>query len=138
MDDLTIFQRLELLLIPIFLIFGQFMVIFIVSIFAEEELWPLIVIPMIFGYLFSLIIAYFLHRKQYLQEFKQIEQFFRVLVIIGGILLIPILLAQFLTLMTVFLTFLVLSLIFSLISGLMTISCLVLLYRIRFIRHSSE
>lgn len=132
LETLTTFQQLELVLIPIILVLSQIFVIFITLAFIGEETWNLIGIPMIAGYLFSTIFIYLLNQKQYIQEFKQLEQLFRFLVVGGGIILIPVLIAQISNLMTFYSIFLILSFVFASISGVMTISCLMFWLRNQF------
>jgi hypothetical protein len=96
-----------------------------------EKMWIFMGIPIFFGSGLSVLISYFLFQKKPIYEFKQLESYFRILILGGGGALITVLLSQILGLLTGFLIFTVLSLVFSTLSGLMIISCLNLLYRSR-------
>jgi hypothetical protein len=96
-----------------------------------EKMWIFMGIPILFGSGLSVLISYFLFQKKPIYEFKQLESYFRTLILVGGGALITVLLSQILGLLTGFLIFTVLSLVFSTLGGLMIISCLNLLCRSR-------
>ena len=94
-------------------------------------------IPVLLGAGISIIFGLYLNHKNMVQEFKQLETLLRILVIIGGGALIPLLLAQNLNLLSIYSIFSILTLIFSTLGGTISISCLLLFWQTRFIRQSS-
>jgi hypothetical protein len=95
-------------------------------------------IPVLLGSGISIIFGLYLNHKEVVKEVKQLETLLRVLVIIGGGVLIPLLLVQNLNLLSIYSIFSILALIFSTLGGTISISCLLLLWETRFIHQSSE
>ena len=138
MEPLTALQRFELVLIPTCFIFSQLLVLIFGLNFLGNETWGMMGIPTLFGFGFSILFGLYLNHKEIIQEFKQLETLLRILVILGGGALIPILLVQNFNLLPVNSIFSILSLIFSTLGGTMTISCFLLLRQTRFIHQPSE
>jgi hypothetical protein len=128
---LTSFQRFELILIPCSFLFSQILVLLFGLNIIGSETWVIMGIPVLFGSLISIVIGVFLYQRQMVHDFKNLESLLRLIVFIGGALLIPLLLAQTLGLFTVYSIFSILSLIFSSLGGIMTISCVILLWHTR-------
>ncbi len=128
---LTFFQRFELILIPIsFILSLILMLIFGLAIIGNQIL-DIMGIPVLLGSGISILIGYLLNRRNLIQDFKQLEIMFRLLVLGGGGILIPLLLIQLLEIFSGYFIFSVLSLVFSLLGGIMSISCVLLLWRVR-------
>ncbi|MFX1515656.1 MAG: hypothetical protein ACFFC6_05045 [Promethearchaeota archaeon] len=138
MEPLTTLQRLELVLIPTCFIFSQLLVLIFGLNFLGNETWGMMGIPILFGSVFSILFGLYLNHTEIIQEFKQLETLLRILVILGGGALIPILLVQNFNLLPVDSVFSILSLIFSTLGGTMTISCFLLFWQTRFIHQPSE
>lgn len=138
METLTSLQRFELVLIPTCFLFSQILVLLFGFNFLGNETWVMMGIPVLLGSLISIIFGYFLNHKKILQEFKQLETLFRILVLSGGGALIPLLLAQNFNLLPLYSIFSILSLIFSTLGGTMTISCFLLFWHTRLIKKPSE
>lgn len=135
---LTTLQRFELILIPISFLFSLLLLfIFGISIIGSQTL-VIMGIPVLLGSVISIVIGYLLNQRKSIQDFNQLETLFRLLVLGGGGVLIPILLIQLLELFTGYFILSVLSLVFSLLGGLISISCFLLLWRLRSIQHLSE
>lgn len=137
MTTLTPFQRFELALIPISFLFSQILVLLFGLNIIGSETWIIMGIPVLLGSVISIVIGYFLNQRKMIQEAKQLESLFRLLVLAGGGALIPLLLAQILDLLTVFSVFSILALIFSVLGGTMTISCILLFWHTRIIQEPS-
>lgn len=137
MEPLTSLQRFELVLIPTCFLFGQLLVLIFGLNFLGNETWSMMGIPVLLGAGISIIFGLYLNHKNMVQEFKQLETLLRILVIIGGGALIPLLLAQNLNLLSIYSIFSILTLIFSTLGGTISISCLLLFWQTRFIRQSS-
>lgn len=125
---LTSYQRFELVIIPSSFLFGQILILIIGLNTIGSETWFIIGIPVLMGLTVSLFIGYFLKRKNMVHEMDQLESLFRVLVLTGGGVLIPLLLAQVFNLFTYYYIFSILSLIFSILGGTMSISCFLLFF----------
>ena len=138
MVTLTSFQRFELILIPIsFILSLLLMLIFSLALIGNQTL-NIMGIPVLLGSGISILIGYLLNQRNLIQDFKQLEMLFRLLVLGGSGVLIPLLLTQILEVFTGFFIFSVLSLVFSLLGGIMSISCLLLLWRARSIQQLLE
>ncbi len=88
MKELTRFQQLELILIPITFIFSQLLIfLFGISIIGEETI-RIMGIPMTLGLLTAVILIFVIFQQIEIREFSQLEIIFRVLTIIGGGVLI--------------------------------------------------
>ncbi len=134
MVTLTSFQRFELILIPIsFILSLLLMLIFSLAIIGNQTL-DIMGIPVLLGSGISILIGYLLNQRNLIQDFKQLEILFRLLVLGGGGVLIPLLLTQLLEVLTGYFILSVLSLVFSLLGGIMSISSLLLLWRARSIQ----
>ena len=138
MEPLTSLQRFELVLIPTCFLFSQFLVLLFGLNLLGNETWVIMGIPVLLGSGISIIFGLYLNHKELIQEFKQLETLLRILVIIGGGALIPLLLVQNFDLLSIYSTFSILSLIFSTLGGTISISCLLLFWQTRFIQQSSE
>ncbi|UCG00456.1 MAG: hypothetical protein JSW11_12515 [Candidatus Heimdallarchaeota archaeon] len=138
METLTSLQQFELVLIPFCFLFSQILILIFGLNFLGNETWVMMGIPVLLGSIISFIFGYFLNHKKLIQEFKQLEKLFRILVLAGGGALIPLLIAQNFHFMNVFLIFFILSLIFSTLGGTMTISCILLVWHFRLIQKPSE
>lgn len=127
MQELTWFQYLELILIPISFIFGQIMIfLFGISIIGQQML-IVMGIPMILGLLTASILNFLLLQRIELNAFSQMELIFRVLTVIGGVLLIFIISLQILLDATSLDIISLMALIISTIGDMMSIICLILL-----------
>ncbi|MFX1505539.1 MAG: hypothetical protein ACFFDC_05420 [Promethearchaeota archaeon] len=138
MEPLTSLQRFELVLIPTCFLFSQFLVLLFGLNLLGNETWIIMGIPVLLGSGISIIFGLYLNHKEFIQEFKQLETLLRILVIIGGGALIPLLLVQNFNLLSIYSTFSILSLIFSTLGGTISVSCLLLFWQTRFIQQSSE
>ena len=138
MEHLTSLQRIELVLIPTCFLFSQFLVLIFGLNFLGNETWVMMGIPILLGSGISILFGLYLNHKKMVQKFNQLETLLRILVIIGGAALIPLLLAQNFALLSIYSIFSILSLIFSTLGGTMTISCFILFWQTRFIQHPSE
>jgi hypothetical protein len=138
LEALTSLQRFELVLIPTCFLFSQILVLIFGLNFLGNETWVVMGIPVLLGAGISIICGFFLNHRKLLQEFKQLEVVFRILVLAGGGALIPLLLAQNFNLLTINSIFPILSLIFSTLGGTMTISCFFLYWHTRLIQKPSE
>ncbi|MFX0122517.1 MAG: hypothetical protein ACFFAE_02710 [Candidatus Hodarchaeota archaeon] len=138
MNTLTSLQRFELVLVPSCFLFSQILILTFGFSFLGDKTWGMMGIPVLLGSVISIIIGYFLNHEKLLQDFKQLETLFRILVLAGGGALIPLLLAQNFNLITVHSIFSILTLIFTTLGGIMTISCLLLFWHTRLIQKPSE
>lgn len=138
LEPLTSLQRIELVLIPTCFLFSQFLILIFGLNFLGNETWVMMGIPIVLGTGISILFGLYLNHNEMVQEFKQLERLLRILVIIGGAALIPLLLAQNFKLLSVYSIFSILSLIFSTLGGTMTISCFLLFWQTRLIQLPSE
>lgn len=138
MATLTSFQRFELILIPICFILSLLLIlIFGLTIIGNQTL-VIMGIPVLVGSGISIFIGYLLNQRNLIRDFNQLELLLRLLVLGGGGALIPLLLTQLLEIFTGYFIFSVLSLVFSLLGGIMSISCLLFLWRTRSIQQLLE
>jgi hypothetical protein len=128
-EEITSYQRLELILIPTIFVCSQIFIFFIGLTVIGEETLELMIYPTFLGLIMSIFVIYILDHKYSIKKFKQLEFCFRFLVIIGVGALIPILFLQVASVLTVDTVFLILSLIFSILGGSMIILCFLLLWR---------
>lgn len=135
---LTSFQRFELVLIPSSFLFSQILVLLFGFNIIGSKTWVIMGIPVLFGSVISIIIGFFLNQRHMVHEIKHLESLFRLLVVVGGGVLIPLLIAQTLGFLTAYSIFSILSLFFSVLGGTMTISCFILLWYTRPIQEFSE
>ena len=134
MKPITKFQTLELVLIPIIFGFSQvFVLLFGLSI-VGNDIWIIIGIPMGFGVVISLVFLVFFIRYHEISEFLQLESFFRLITISGGIALIIILFFQFFVQLSELTIIPLLSLIISVIGDIMTGMCIYFLCNALFIQ----
>ncbi|MFX0013505.1 MAG: hypothetical protein ACFFB2_14340 [Promethearchaeota archaeon] len=138
MITLTSFQRFELVLIPSSFLFSQILVFIFGFTIIGSETWIIMGIPVLVGLNISLPIGYIFQRKKKITNFKQLESIFRFLVLIGAGGLIPLLIAQYFELLSIYSIFSILSFILSLLGCTMTISCILLLWYSRTIKDPSE
>ncbi len=134
MKPITKFQTLELVLIPIIFGFSQvFVLLFGLSI-VGNDIWIIIGIPMGFGVVISLVFLVFFIRYHEISEFLQLESFFRLITISGGIALIIILFFQFFVQLSELTIIPLLSLIISVIGDIMTGMCIYFLWNALFMQ----
>ncbi|MFX0170961.1 MAG: hypothetical protein ACFE9L_03490 [Candidatus Hodarchaeota archaeon] len=138
MRTLTYFQQLELVLIPTFFLLSQIFIFLFGLTMIGEEMWIFLGIPILSGSILSIFVSFLLNHRNPINEFSQLESFFRILIFGGGGAIIIVLLFQIIGLLAGSLIFTILSLVFSTLGGLMTISCLLLLYRAKSKRKSLE
>lgn len=129
--SLTSFQRFELVLIPSSFLFSLILVLMFGLTIIGSETWIIMGIPVLLGAIISIVIGYFLNKRNMVHEITQLESLFRLLVLAGGVALIPVLLAQTFKLLTLYSIFSILSLIFSVLGSTMTISCFLLFWYTR-------
>lgn len=127
MKELTRFQYLELILIPITFVFGQIMILLFGVSIIGEQMFSVMGIPMILGFLVAVILIILLFHKITLKEFSEMEIIFRVLTIVGGILLIGIISSQIVFNATSLDIIPFMALIISTIGDMMSIICIYLL-----------
>jgi hypothetical protein len=128
LTDLTSFQRLELILIPsTFLLSLVFIFLLGLNMIGSEVL-SIIGIPVLLGLIIGSLFVLIIKTKYFIYDFLSLEKLFRLLVIIGGLILIPLILTQILGYISSNMIFSFLALIFSLIGTIMGITCLMLLY----------
>ncbi len=128
---LTSYQRFELVLIPSSFLFSLILVLIFGLNIIGSETWVLMGIPVLLGFAISIFIGYFLKKRNMVHEITQLESLFRLLVLAGGGVLIPVLVAQVFELLTFSSIFSILSLIFSVLGCTMTISCFLLFWHTR-------
>lgn len=129
MEKLSVFQLLELILIPATVLFGQILMIFLTLTIIGDEAWIIIALPVLMGLGLSFFLGFISDRKKPISTFEHLESSFRIIVIIGGILLIPIVILQLLEAIEGFFLFSILAFFFSTIGGIMIFFCLLLLWR---------
>jgi len=125
--ELTRFQYLELILIPITFVSGQIMILLFGVSIIGEQMFSVMGIPMILGFLVAVILIILLLHKITLKEFSEMEIIFRVLTIVGGILLIVIISSQIVLNATSLDIIPFMALIISTIGDMMSIICIYLL-----------
>jgi hypothetical protein len=81
-------------------------------------------IPMMLGAIFSAIFLILILKYVQIEEFRQLEIFFRVLTILGGIAIVIILVAQIFLHETGYVIFSIQTLIISIIGYIMSILCI--------------
>ena len=135
MKPITDFQTMELVLIPIIFGFSQVLVLLFGLSIVGNDIWIIMGIPMGFGVIISLIFLVFYIRYHEISEFLQLESFFRLLTIGGGIALIIILLSQFFVQLSEFTIIPLLSLIISVIGDIMTGMCIYFLWNVSFMQN---
>ncbi|MFX0085103.1 MAG: hypothetical protein ACFFAU_05485 [Candidatus Hodarchaeota archaeon] len=91
------------------------------------EVWTIMGIPFLFGSIIGSFIVYFVNKRKLLYNFTQLEKLFRVLVVGGGLALIPLLIVQILGFFRFALIFSILAFMFSLIGTTMGITCILFL-----------
>jgi hypothetical protein len=122
--SVTTFQKMELILIPALFLFSQVLIlVFGLSIIGEET-WIIMGIPMMLGAIFSAIFLILILKYVQIEEFRQLEIFFRVLTILGGIAIVIILVAQIFLHETGYVIFSIQTLIISIIGYIMSILCI--------------
>lgn len=127
MTDLTSFQRLELFLIPIIFLMSLIFILLMGLNIIGIEVWTIMGIPFLFGSIIGSFIVYFVNKRKLLYNFTQLEKLFRVLVVGGGLALIPLLIVQILGFFRFALIFSILAFMFSLIGTTMVITCILFL-----------
>ncbi|MHA2223812.1 MAG: hypothetical protein ACXAC8_01215 [Candidatus Hodarchaeales archaeon] len=137
MENLTTVQRLELIFIPLIFLFSQFVIIAIGIMIIGNDIWSYLGMPTLLGLVIGILIGFFINQKYIIHKFSQLEMIFRLVTIGGGITLIPILIAQVYRLIYVYSVFSLLSFILSLMEGLLTVICLILLWRTKSIQEFS-
>ncbi len=105
---------------------------------SGNDIWSYLGIPTLLGLGVGILIGFFNDRKYTLHRFNQLELIFRLVTIGGGITLIPILIAQVYSLIYLYSVFSLLSFILSLMEGLLTEICILLLWRTKPIQDFSE
>jgi len=131
LEELSALQRLELILIPATVLFGQILMIFLTLTIIGEEAWIIIALPVLMGFGLSLFIGFLIDLKNPVSKFNHLEILFRIIVIIGGLLLVPILIMQLLEVIEGFILLSILAFFFSTVGGIMIFLCLLLLWRSR-------
>jgi hypothetical protein len=138
MKPLTIFQSIELVLIPITFVFSQVLVLFFGYSIIGNDIWTIIGIPMGFGVIIALGFSIVLIQNKTLTEFSQLEVLLRWLTIIGGIVLIIIIISQIVVLLPEMTIIPLLSLIISIIGNIMTLMCTYFFYKLSFKQNLSK
>lgn len=123
----TTFQKMELILIPAIFLFSQVLILLFGLSIIGEETWIVMGIPMMLGGIFSLIFLILILKYVQIEEFHQLEVFFRVLTILGGIAIVLILAMQIFLHETGYIIFSLQTLIISVIGDVMTILCILFL-----------
>jgi len=136
--SVTTFQKMELILIPAIFIFSQVLIlVFGLSIIGEET-WIIMGIPMMLGAGLSAIFLIFILNYIKIEEFRQLEVLFRVLTILGGIVIILILTIQIFLNETGYFIFSLETLTISIIGDVMSILCILFLKKIFSTQELSE
>ncbi|MHA1969131.1 MAG: hypothetical protein ACW964_15195 [Candidatus Hodarchaeales archaeon] len=128
MTKLTSFQQLELILIPVTFFFSLIFVFLIGLNIIGYETWDIMGVPIILGSIIGIIVIYILKQEKLIFSFNHLETLFRILVIIGGIILIPMIIGQMYGVLNTELVFSLLALIFTSLGTIMGIACVFLLY----------
>jgi len=122
--SVTTFQKMELILIPVIFLFSQVLILLFGLSIIGEETWIVMGIPMVLGAMFSTIILILILKNVQIEEFHQLEVFFRVLTILGGIAIIFIIFIQLFLHETGYIIFSLQTLIITVIGDVMTILCI--------------
>ena len=133
LTDLTSFQRLELFLIPIVFLMSLIFILLMGLNIIGSEIWSIMGVPFLLGSIIGGFIVFIVKKKKFINDFNQLEKLFRVLVVVGGLALIPLLIIQILGSFNVNLVFSILALIFSLIGTTMGLTCILFLRSQEFI-----
>ena len=128
MRELSSFQRLELILIPVTFFFSLIFIFLIGLIIIGHETWDIMGVPIILGSIIGIIVVFILKQKKLISSFNQLETLFRILVIIGGVALIPMIIGQMIMIVDINMIFSFLALIFASLGSIMGITCVLLLY----------
>ena len=123
----TTFQKMELILIPAIFLFSQVLILVFGFSIIGEEAWIIMGIPMMLGAILSAIFLIFILNYVQIEEFRQLEIFFRVLTILGGIVIILILVIQIFLYETGYFIFSLQALTISVIGDVMSILCILFL-----------
>jgi hypothetical protein len=137
LTDLTSFQRLELILIPIIFLMSLIFILLMGLNIIGSEVWIIMGVPFLLGSIIGSIIVYLVKKQNFLNEFNQLEKLFRILVVGGGLALIPLLIIQILGFFSFNFVFSILALIFSLIGTTMGITCILFLHKYHLTRDPS-
>ena len=138
MKPVTRFQALELVLIPITFGFSQLLMILFGLSIIGDDIWSIIGIPVAFGAFISLVFLIVYLQSYKITEFVQLESFFRLLTIFGGLSLIGILLFQFIIQISDWIIIQLLSLIIAIIGSVMTGMCIYFLWKLIFTQNLLE
>ena len=122
--SVTTFQKMELILIPTIFLFSQVLILLFGLSIIGEETWIIMGIPMLLGAIFSAIFLILIQKHIKIEEFRQLEVFFRVLTILGGIAIVLILAIQIFLHETGYVIFSLQTLIISVIGYVMSILCI--------------
>jgi len=123
----TTFQKMELILIPAIFLFSQVLILVFGFSIIGEEAWIIMGIPMMLGAILSAIFLIFILNYVQIEEFRQLEIFFRVLTILGGIVIILILVIQIFLYETGYFIFSLQALAISVIGDVMSMLCILFL-----------
>jgi len=121
--SITTFQKMELILIPAIFLFSQVLILLFGLSIIGEETWIIMGMPMMLGGGFSVIFLILIQKYVQIEEFHQLEVFFRVITILGGIAIILVLVIQVFLQETGYIIFSLQTLIISVIGDIMTILC---------------
>ena len=124
LPSVTTFQKMELILIPTIFLFSQVLILLFGLSIIGEETWIIMGIPMLTGAIFSVIFLILIQKHIKIEEFRQLEVFFRVLTILGGIAIVLILAIQIFLHETGYVIFSLQTLIISVIGYVMSILCI--------------
>ncbi len=138
MRELSSFQRLELVLIPVTFFFSLIFIFLIGLIIIGHETWDIMGVPIILGSMIGIIVVFILKQKKLIISFNHLETLFRILVIIGGVALIPMIIGQMIMIVDTNMIFSLLALIFTSLGSIMGITCALLLYSSSFTLESSK
>ena len=122
--SVTTFQKMELILIPTIFLFSQVLILLFGLSIIGEETWIIMGIPMLTGAIFSVIFLILIQKHIKIEEFRQLEVFFRVLTILGGIAIVLILAIQIFLHETGYVIFSLQTLIISVIGYVLSILCI--------------
>lgn len=127
--SLTTFQRFELVIIPISFSLSELFMLSLASMFLGDDALSVLGVPFVVGITVSLPILAILDRGQWFESFQRLETVLRLLVVVGGAALVPVLLSQLVMPFSGYQIFFFLALIFSALGGTITLSCLLVLWR---------
>ena len=136
--SITTFQKIELVLIPIVFIFSQILILLFGHSIIGQEIWGIMGFPMLLGFMLSISILVFIQRYMIINEFHQLEVLFRMITIIGGIIVVLIIAMQIIIQVTGYIIFSLQILIISIIGDIMTLLCIMFLRRVVFTQVPSE